>query len=92
MTTRHGTDLALQLQGYTLTTAEILYRLPDYPQFLQTYIWQDYDMPPYLPHLHRFLFFWQNNLEGKLYQVRVMSLSGIQEPLFYHGDTEFTLH
>ena len=32
-----------QLEGFSLTTAEILYRLPDYPRLLQSYIWQDYD-------------------------------------------------
>ena len=32
-----------QLEGYGLTTAHILYRLPDHQSFLQTYVWQDYD-------------------------------------------------
>ena len=27
-----------QLQGFSLTTAEILYRMPDHPSLLQTYI------------------------------------------------------
>ena len=29
-----------QLEGYGLTTAEILYRLPDHPALLQTYVWR----------------------------------------------------
>ena len=37
-------SLALQLRDYRLTTAEILYRLPDHPDILQTYIWQDLDL------------------------------------------------
>src|SRR5262245_22290291 len=36
------TALLRQLQGFSLTTAEILYRLPDYPRLLQSYIWQDF--------------------------------------------------
>lgn len=32
-------DLARQLFGYRLTTAEILYHLPDHPKLLQGYIW-----------------------------------------------------
>ncbi len=34
------TDAALvrQLEGFSLTTAEILYRLPDYPRLLQSYV------------------------------------------------------
>ena len=39
-------DLALQLNDYRLTTAEILYHLPDHPTLLQTYIWQEYDLAP----------------------------------------------
>ena len=27
-----------QIEGFSLTTAEILYRLPDHPKLLQTYI------------------------------------------------------
>lgn len=39
-------DLALQLNDYRLTTAEILYRLPDHPRLLQTYVWQELDLLP----------------------------------------------
>jgi hypothetical protein len=35
--------LLRQVEGFSLTTAEILYRLPDYPRLLQSFIWQDYD-------------------------------------------------
>ena len=35
-----------QIAGYSLTTAEILYRLPDHPKLLQSYVWQDYDLAP----------------------------------------------
>ncbi|MDX2257438.1 MAG: hypothetical protein NW205_00825 [Hyphomicrobiaceae bacterium] len=64
-------DLTRQLEGYALTTAEILYRLPDHPSLLQTYIWQDYDLNPEFPNLRRFLDFWQSNLDGKLFKVSV---------------------
>lgn len=59
------------LAGHSLTTAEILYHLPDYPALLQTYIWQEYDLAPRFPKLIRFLDFWSRNLDGKLAQVRV---------------------
>jgi uncharacterized protein Usg len=61
----------LLLDGYRLTTAEILYRLPDYPTFLQTFIWQDLDLNPDFPILKRFLNFWERELDGKLHSVRV---------------------
>ena len=39
-------DFVRQLEGFSLTTAEILYRLPDHPALLQSYVWQDYDLAP----------------------------------------------
>lgn len=59
------------LSGYSLTTAEILYRLPDHPALLQTYVWQDYDLHPRFPRLKAFLDFWSHNLDGKLFRVQV---------------------
>lgn len=64
-------DFRAQLAGFSLTTAEILYRLPDHPSLLQSYIWQDYDEHPRFPRLRTFLDFWSRNLEGKLFRVRV---------------------
>jgi uncharacterized protein Usg len=59
-----------ELKGYCLTTAHILYHMPDHPRFLQTYIWQNYDLVPDHPELRRFLDFWQRNLDGPLHSVR----------------------
>ena len=64
-------DFVRQLQGYSLTTAEIVYRLPDHQSLLQTYIWQDYDQAPRFPALHSFLEFWRRKLDGPLHSVRV---------------------
>jgi uncharacterized protein Usg len=64
-------DFIRQLAGYGLTTAEILYRLPDHPNLLQSYIWQDYDVAPRFPVLRNFLAFWTENLDGPVDSVRV---------------------
>jgi uncharacterized protein Usg len=64
-------EFAAQLAGYSLTTAEILYRLPDHPSLLQTYVWQEYDLHPRFPRLKQFLDFWTAHLDGKLYRVTV---------------------
>ncbi|OGG60670.1 hypothetical protein A2765_03450 [Candidatus Kaiserbacteria bacterium RIFCSPHIGHO2_01_FULL_56_24] len=58
------------IRPWALTTAEILYHLPDHPLILQGYIWQELDLPPDLPKLHEFLSFWQSKLDGKLHCVR----------------------
>jgi uncharacterized protein Usg len=67
------------LAGYSLTTAEILYRLPDHPSLIQSYIWQDYDVHPRFPKLKSFLEFWSAKLEGKLFRVTVAH-SGLVRP------------
>jgi len=64
-------DFRSQVAGFSLTTAEILYRLPDHPSLLQSFIWQEYDVHPRFPRLKSFLDFWTANLEGKLYRVTV---------------------
>jgi uncharacterized protein Usg len=79
------------LKGYRLTTAEILYHRPDHPAFLQSFVWQEYDLVPQFPVLNKFLRFWQTQIEGRLHSVRVAS-TGIVAPVelkFYRG--EFTL-
>lgn len=84
-------SLEAKLRGYRLTTAEILYRLPDHPVMLQTFIWQDLDLAPKYPVLTKFLHFWQSNLDGKLHSVRVASRQLIAEAeLKMQG--EFVLH
>lgn len=60
-----------QLAGYRLTTAEILYHMPDYPGLLQSFIWQKLDLAPKYPVLCRFLDFWQRELDGSLHSVRI---------------------
>ena len=67
-------------EGWRLATAEIIYRLPDHPSLLQSYIWQDYDLLPDYPVLHRFLDFWRRSLDGQLYSVSVGSVAIIAPP------------
>lgn len=71
MTATTDRDFGAQLAGFSLTTAEILYRLPDYPALLQSFVWQEYDVHPRFPRLKGFLDFWTRNLEGSLFRVTV---------------------
>ena len=66
-------ELGLMLRDYRLTTAEIIYRLPDYPALLQSYVWQELDLAPKFPVLQKFLDFWEAQLDGKLHSVKVAS-------------------
>ena len=85
-------SLALQLKDYRVTTAEILYRLPDHPDLLQTYVWQEYDIAPRFPELRKFLEFWQRNLDGKVHSVRVMSAKLVKPATWRHPGAFLQLH
>jgi uncharacterized protein Usg len=80
------------LQNYRLTTAEIIYHLPDHPALLQTYLWQEYDICPEFPELQKFLTFWENKLDGKLHSVTVGSCEIIKPAEFQQVESEFYLN
>ncbi|RAK59108.1 protein usg [Phenylobacterium hankyongense] len=81
-----------QLEGYSLTTAEILYRMPDHPAILQSYIWQEYDIFPDFPALKKFLEFWTRTLEGPLFRVTVGHCKLIKPAELKALGAEFRLH
>lgn len=80
------------LKDYRLTTAEIIYHMPDYPSLLQSYVWQELDLAPKFPELKKFLEFWENNLDGKLHSVKVASAELIMPNYYRHVQKEVLLH
>lgn len=76
--------LALQLKDYRLTTAEILYRMPDHPGLLQSFVWQQLDQVPEYPALRRFLAFWRRELDGQVHSVRVAAAGPLTPPRMRH--------
>ncbi|WP_062229064.1 hypothetical protein [Aureimonas frigidaquae] len=60
------------LEGFSSTTAEVLYRMPDHPDFLQSFLWQFEDLAPEFPRLHRFLDHWRAEVQATIHSVRVM--------------------
>lgn len=85
-------ELELQLLGYRLTTAEIIYHLPDYPCVLQTFVWQTLDIAPDFPRLQRFIAYWKQYLDGKVHSVRVASAELVKPAEFRLVGNEFRLH
>jgi uncharacterized protein Usg len=85
-------DFSRQLSGYGLTTAHILYRRPDHPWLLQSYVWQEYDLCPHFPELSRFLGFWRERLEGPLHSVTVAHARLIKPAEIRAVDGVFHLH
>ena len=81
-----------ELRDYRLTTAEIIYQLPDHPDLLQSFVWQKLDVAPDFPELRRFLEFWSRNIEGKLHSVRVGQARLSGRPRFSHVRTSLRFH
>ncbi|MCZ7642624.1 MAG: usg protein [Pseudorhodoplanes sp.] len=85
-------DFKRQVEGYGLTTAQILYRRPDHPWLLQTYVWQEYDLCPDFPELNGFLRFWQKSIEGALHSIMVAHSRLIRPAEIKAVDGVFCLH
>jgi uncharacterized protein Usg len=92
MSSKVSDDFRKQVLGYGLTTAQIIYRMPDYKRILQVYIWQNYDIFPDFPELKKFLDFWRNKLDGPLHKVIVAHSKLIKPAEFKAIDGEFKLN
>ncbi len=85
-------DMKLLLNDYRLTTAEILYHMPDHPGVLQSFTWQDLDIAPHFPELRRFLDFWKREIEGRLHSVTVAAKGIISPAEARFIGAEYRLH
>jgi uncharacterized protein Usg len=73
------TDFLRQLGGERLTTAEVLYYMPDHPALLQSFLWQTLDLAPGFPRVHKFLTFWRAEIDAVIHSVTV-SAAGLVAP------------
>ena len=85
-------NFELLLAGYGITTAQILYRIPDFESVLQTYVWQDYDLAPDFPEMRKFLEFWERELDGPMHSVRFTHKRLIGPNEWRKVSGEFKLH
>ena len=85
-------DFEKVLNGCYLTTAEILYHLPDHPSILQTYIWQDFDYPPFFPQLTAFLDFWERTLDGRIEKVQFICANAMKTQNFIMPSQSYFIH
>src|SRR5262245_51764970 len=72
-----GSDLGAQLSGKRLTTAEILYYIPDHPSLLQSFLWQTLDEAPDFPRIQKFLDFWRREIDAVIHSVAISSVAEI---------------
>ena len=87
-----GSDFEKRFLGYGLLTAEIFYRLPDHPTFLQTFLWQTEDKAPSFPELRRFLGFWEREIEGPIHRVRIAHQALITPADYRFANGEIVMH
>jgi uncharacterized protein Usg len=88
----HAMGHVMMIKDYRLTTAEIVYHLPDHPEILQSYVWQAMDIAPEYPELRKFLQFWRRELEGKLHSVRVATNPLARTGRVRHANVMQTMH
>ena len=50
-------------------TVNVLYWMPDYTHILQEFIWQTADVRPEYPRVHKFLNYWNDNIEAVISEV-----------------------
>ncbi len=72
-------EFETQLKGGRLTTAEVLYYMPDHPKLLQSFMWQTLDVAPDYPRVHSFLDYWRKEIQAVIHSVR-LSTVGIVTP------------
>ena len=70
-------DFENQLRGERLTTAEVLYYMPDHPALLQAFLWQTQDRAPDFPRIRQFLDHWRSEIEAVIHSVRVSIVGGV---------------
>ncbi len=86
------TETEMMLKGYGLTTAEFLYRMPDYRHVLNSFVWQDYDLAPDHDRLLAFIAYWHDNIEGPLHSVRFVHSKLVGPREWRHLVGEFNYH
>ena len=87
-----GLEPILRMRDWRMTTAELLYHLPDHPHVLQSFVWQKHDLAPRFPELARFLDFWRREIEGPLHSVRVATAALTRPAELRYANGVFTLH
>ena len=85
-------DFATQLKGGRLTTAEVLYYMPDHPKVLQSFIWQTLDIAPDYPRVHRFLQYWRKEIDAVIHSVRLSSAGLVSPARVRFADMMETVH
>ena len=86
------TEFEARLRGERLTTAEIVYFMPDHPLLLQAFTWQTQDRAPEFPRMRQFLDHWRREIEAVIHSVRVASGEPLSPPGWRKMDGLIRIH
>ncbi len=59
------------LKRKILVTLNILYWMPNYEHILQQFVWQTTDVRPEYPRVHKFLNYWNDNIDAVISEVNI---------------------
>jgi uncharacterized protein Usg len=85
-------DFETQLRGGRLTTAEVLFYMPDHPKLLQSFLWQTLDVAPEFPRVHRFLDFWRREIDAVIHSVAISAVGIVAPARLHFRNTSDILH
>jgi len=54
-------------------TVNIYYRMPDYEDIIQQFVWQTDDVPPEMPRVKKFIEFWSAHIEAEIFQCEILT-------------------
>lgn len=54
-----------------ITSLKVIYHMPDYVHLLQEFMWQYEDYSPKFPKTHRFLKYWNGNIDAVIKDVEL---------------------
>ncbi len=86
------TEMELRLQGWRLTTAEVLYYMPDHPKLIQSFTWQTLDLAPKYPRIIKFLDFWKREIDAVIHSVRIAGGESIAPAKVNFADAHLLLN
>jgi uncharacterized protein Usg len=73
-----STEFEEQIRGKRLTTAEVIYYMPDHPSLLQRFQWQTLDIAPDFPRIREFLDYWRREIDAVIHSVNVCSVDQVR--------------
>ena len=79
------------VKKWTLATVQVIYHIPDYIHILNEFAWQTEDEIPNYPRIHRFLDYWDKNIDGPIKEVYIHDHDALKG-VVRHGDRRYKIN